>query len=156
MALFITFLTVRICSCVLCRVSGFDHENLDEQQQDWHTHMYPYKLASYQKRAFSAPVTLVELDFNGPDNTAALSSTPTTASAVITQHGSCDGVAVWVDYDLGEGRYLSAWDGQDFPVHLTVNVKFFASPLQVREGDCVKCSALLDNDKCDFVYDFHV
>lgn len=138
-------------------MSGFDHAELDEQQQDWHSHMYPYKLASYQKRALGAPVTLWELDFNAPDGASeAASAAPREITMRLEQGGSCDGVAVWVDYYLGDGLYLSAWDGQDFPAYLTVNIKFFADPVAVHQGSCVQCTTLLDLDKSDFVYDFAV
>ena len=136
--------------------------DLDEQQQDWHTHRYPYKLASYRKKALGAPVTLWELDFNSPDCASGPSPSPAAApreaSMRVEQSGSCDAVAVWVDYDLGDGLYLSAWDGdgQDFPAYLTVNVKYFPVPVAVKEGDSVRCITQLDVEKCDFNYDFAV
>lgn len=122
--------------------------------------MYPYKLASYQKKALCSPVTLWELDFNSP-STEEVSAAPQQqqqqqVSQRVEQTGSCDAVAVWVDYDLGDGLYLSAWDGRDFPVYLTVSVKFFPTPSTVQIGDTLQCGIRLDLDKCDFDYGFDV
>ena len=36
-------------------ISGFDHRDLDKAQEDWHEHMFPYKLGGYRKRMLTKP-----------------------------------------------------------------------------------------------------
>lgn len=144
-------------------VCGFDHADLDAQQQDWHTHLYPYKLASYQKTLLSEPVTLGVLHYNTAigaspaDSRVDLGSGASASSALpIVQAGKCDAVVIWVDYELTDSHSLCAWDGRDFPIYLTVNVKFFAAPQQVQPGQSVLGSVRLDHSKADFELDFEL
>lgn len=142
-------------------VCGFDHADLDEQQEDWHTHLYPYKLASYQKTLLSEPVTLGVLHFNNPTTSSAatddLSSGACIASALnIMRAGRCDAVVIWVDYELTDSHSVRAWSGEDFPNYLTVNVKFFADSKSVQAGNIIVGDIRLDGSKGDFVFGFEL
>lgn len=142
-------------------VCGFDHADLDEQQGDWYTHLYPYKLASYQKTLLSEPVTLGALHYNSISSTDVatndLSTGEHAASALsIVRAGRCDAVVVWVDYELTDSHSVRAWSGEDFPNYLTVNVKFFKDSKSVLAGDVVAGNICLDGSKGDFVFDFEL
>ena len=142
-------------------VCGFDHADLDAEQTEWHAHLYPYKLASYQKTLLSEPTTLGVLHFNPSNSTsindarADLSSGEIAVSSLkIVRAGRCDAVVIWVDYELSDKHSIHAWNGQDFPIYLTANVKFFAEPREVQSGEAVRSEVHLDASKVDFVYDF--
>lgn len=142
-------------------VCGFDHADLDAEQTEWHTHLYPYKLASYQKTLLSAPTTLGVLHYNphspssASDTRADLSTGQSASSSLqIVRAGRCDAVVIWVDYELSETHSIHAWNGQDFPNYLTLNVKFFAEPRAVQLGEMLASQVHLDASKVDFVYDF--
>lgn len=160
---FVCFAFSYLCNVLLlfCSVCGFDHADLDAEQSEWYTHLYPYKLASYQKTLLSAPTTLGVLHYNpnSPsslgDCRADLSSGEAVASTLqIAQEGRCDAVVIWVDYELSDSHSIHAWDGHDFPVYLTVNVKYFAEPRVVQVGEVVRSRVHLDASKTEFVYEF--
>ena len=161
-------------------MNGFDHSALDAMQDNWHTHIYPYKIASYKNKLLCEPVTLCELDYAGicrksstidddQDQDLASSMFGVTQKTSMQLHtvGSADAVAVWVDFQLsaedassereGEsGIYFRGHDGQNFLSYLTVNLKFFASPIQVAVGGIIDCTSVLDTAVSDFKYTFEV
>lgn len=156
----------RISSALVDRVSGFDHAELDAQQQLWHTHIYPYKLSAYEYTALTEAVTLGVLDYaaipSGPGihhTTAAgeadLVSGEVVAAALQTNRvGSCDAVAIWVDYELTPGNYLCSYENGRFAHHLTANIKFFPTPRVVEAGQTVRARVRLNPVKTDFDYEF--
>ena len=138
-------------------MNGFDHSALDAQQENWHTHMYPYKLASYQYTALSTVRTIAELDFTSVEEAAVMSGIALSSQITITHAGSCDAVAVWVDYELDEGHTIQQYTVQHgFVHHQTINIKFFPTPTVVTLGKQVHCSIALDVVKNDFIYNFTV
>lgn len=141
---------------VLNRVNGFDHSELDTEQQDWASHMYPYKIAAYEYRALSEPAMLAAIDF--ADGEALVFDALQTAVLPIIQDGSCDAVAVWVDYELTPGNFLRTYADGAFAYHQTVNIKFFGTPqrVEVCGSAAVQCSAVLLEERCDYRYDFNV
>jgi hypothetical protein len=148
---------LRIFVCVCYRVNGFDHRELDVEQQDWASHMYPYKIASYEYRALSEAATVAVIDF--ADAEALGFGAMQTAVLSIIQDGSCDAVAVWVDYELAPaGNFLRTYADGAFAYHQTVNIKFFDAPQRVEAGGntAVQCSAVLLEERCDYHYDFSV
>jgi hypothetical protein len=153
----------------VCRVCGLDHAELDAQQQLWHTHMYPYKLSSYQYTPLTGAVTLGVLNY------AALTSASATAESegqssteadlmggdiasttmVVSHSGSCDGIAVWVDYELTPGNFLRGYENSRFAHHLTVNIKFLPTPRRVLQvGEAVHSRVVFNAMKTDFDYQF--
>jgi hypothetical protein len=155
-----------------CSVSGFQHTALDDMQQEWHKYTYPYKLASYRNKLLSDPVTIGMIDYNRTVLTggAAHDRLDITAGAavetqlLVAREGSCDAVAVWVDYELlPGGPEVCGCDcgaGPEhqfqFPPHLTVNVKFFPASHPVKAGDTLTSRTAIDPRTIDFVYDFVV
>ena len=86
----------------VCRVNGFDHKPFDQVQQNWHEHLFPYKLAQYKKRLLTAPTCLLEIDYAeivSLEESAwlALSLQQSVMLPVIAA-GRCHGVAIWVDF----------------------------------------------------------
>jgi hypothetical protein len=77
-------------------VSGFDHSPLDRQQENWHEHRFPYKLASYRKRLLTKPMAVSTLDYTR----VASDIEESVREARFVCDGRCDAVAIWVDYDL--------------------------------------------------------
>lgn len=70
--------------------------------------------------------------------------------------GRCDAVVIWVDYELTDNHSIRAWNGEDFPNYLTVNVKFFADSKPVQVGEVVAGGVRLDSSKGDFEFDFEL
>jgi hypothetical protein len=79
-------------------VSGFDHRSLDERQGNWHEFLYPYRLANYRKRALASPAVIGMIDYreNEVKPIHHLTEIP------FEINGTCDGIAIWVDYVLYE------------------------------------------------------
>lgn len=144
------------------RVCGFDHADLDEQQDDWHTHLYPYKLSAYRKKLLSEPISLGVLHYDTAsaahrDTSVDLSHHEAMYSAMkITHAGSCDAVVLWVDYELSDHHHINQWNGYDFPIYLTANVKFFPLPRAVQVGEIISSCIRLDDKKADFEYSFNL
>lgn len=147
--------------CSSCRVSDFDHAELDVHQQDWYTHMYPYKLASYQYTALSDAITLGVINFSGQAVSGAdragaqlTSGDVVSCDLPLVRQGRCDGVAVWVDYELTAGSTLSCYKDGRFSHYQTVNIKFLPAGRGVEAGDRVNAVVQLDAHRNDFVYEF--
>ena len=51
-------------SVYIYRVNGFDHTPFDKTQQDWHTHLFPYKLGQYRKTFLTQPFIIAEINFS--------------------------------------------------------------------------------------------
>ena len=126
--------------------------------------MYPYKIGSYQYTALGDAVRLGTIDFCSHSVTssstaaAVLSGETLSTELAILCSGSCDGMAVWVDYEMPDGKMQNTFDSatKQFAYHQTVNIKFFGSPAEVKCGDCVDCRIAYDTEKSDFQYDFEV
>jgi hypothetical protein len=153
----------------VCRVCGLDHAELDAQQQLWHTHMYPYKLSAYQYTPLTEAVTLGVLNYSSLTSafataeSAGQSSTETdlmsgdiaSTTMKISHCGSCDGIAVWVDYELAPGNFLRGYENSRFAHHLTVNIKFLPTPRRVLQvGEAVHSRVVFNPMKTDFDYEF--
>jgi hypothetical protein len=153
------------------RVCGFDHAELDAQQQLWHTHMYPYKLSAYQYTTLTEAVTLGVLNYSSLTSAFAtadsegqvsteldLMSGDIASTAMTVKHsGSCDGIAVWVDYELTPGNFLRGYENNRFAHHLTVNIKFLLTPRRVLQvGNAVHGRVVFNSVKSDFDYEFTI
>eukprot|EP01039_Chlorochromonas_danica_P003127 gene3127-3424_t len=112
-------------------VCGFDHSPLDRVQAEWHEFIYPYYLANYRKRLLTRPVKLATLDYYtlSEQFDSILQQIVTVEAA-----GRCDGLAIWVDYDLDrEGQInLQAFNGMDFSSYISQSVKFLPKPRSVQ------------------------
>ena len=100
-------------------------------------------------------------DYNNNNNEsstacAIMSGAVLSSSMPIIEAGSCDAVAVWVDYELLPGLHLRSYDGHCFPLYLTANVKFFPASASVHPGDSVLGETRFEVRKSDFSFEFCV
>ena len=157
-------------------VSGFDHSALDDRQENWHTHMFPFKLNSYRKRLLTKPQAIATLDYT---SMIPLGSPPSSSFTLpFVTDGLCDCVVLWSDFDCTPGLLgrtspemndemeshliLRQWNQQtdsdgdfDFPSHLKTSVKFFSKPLVVKkEVASVIATVDFQEGESDFTYSF--
>lgn len=137
------------CHGTVGTVSTFDHTPLDNCQSHWHTFYYPYRIANYKKRALSTPHALCYLNY-------AQTISPIRNSVEITMEsdGSCDGFAIWVDYELNSSNLLTHYNNGDFPPYLTLSVKFNEVSKQVRAGDKLTVNISFTPSASDFEYEY--
>lgn len=103
---------------------------MDNRQQNWHEYLYPYRLANYRKRPLAQPIEIAILDYAQP-----ISKIECSKEIIFDQSGTCDGVAIWVDYVVDNERKLRYWNGFDFPPFMTQNIRFFPTYPQVQKGN---------------------
>jgi hypothetical protein len=120
--------------------------------------MYPYKLASYQYTALSDAITLGVINFSGQAEGCAdaffTSGDVVNCELPLVRQGRCDGIAVWVDYELTAGSTLSCYKDGRFAHYQTVNIKFLPAGRGVEAGDRVNAVVQLDAHRNDFAYEF--
>lgn len=138
-------------------MNGLNHSPLDEYQKDWYCHLFPYKLANYRKKLLSTPAVCAVLDYSG-----VIQSSPVlTYHVPITNEGICDGVAVWVDYDLGgsgSNSVIHQWDytAHNFRPYLKQSMKFFPQRLSVSTSSTLQVSTCFNVGDTDYSYDFRI
>lgn len=81
-------------------MSGFNHLPLDERQVNWHEFLYPYRLANYRKRALSTPAVIGVIDYRENE----VKPIHQLTEIAFEINGTCDGIAIWVDYLLAEDQ----------------------------------------------------
>ena len=160
-------------------VSGFDHTPLDERQENWHDHMFPFKLANYRKKLLTKPFRIGEIDYSCSQSTDLAESTNSIGKVIIS--GRCDCVAIWVDYDLKpaiakscggvvhadrknsndtkhDSNVIEQYDESinDFQCHTKLSLKFFKQPVIVRKDESIlTCLSTYSQGDSDFTYDFN-
>ncbi len=141
---------------MFCRVSGFDHSPLDEAQDNWNTHMFPYKLGTYQKTALSIPTCVYTIDYTIVNDQNSFIDTNTTID--FTRSGRCDCVAIWVDYDLTTHHTINFWENDNFPIYYKTNIRFFKESRAVEPlHNVIQCNTSFEygNSDLDFVIDLN-
>ena len=114
----------------------------------WHEHYYPYRLSNYRFTLLSRPLTVSTLDYKLGQAACGSSSTP------IVRSGTCHCIAVWVDYELGEGGWAvrALDDSGRFRLHARQLLKFFAAPVQVSERSELEVTSQLLGGDSDFIF----
>ena len=146
---------------------GFDHGPYQEQQKEWFTHLFPYKLAQYRKKFLTNPTCIANIRLGGDhflENGGVLET-----ELQVVRRGSCHCVALWVDWLLwehdnnGDDIVLSATGKNnesgnfEFPMHHTANLKFFEVSKNVDVSDTVKAFVAFNPIlKADFDFNFCV
>ena len=86
-------------------MNGFAHTALDEQQQSWHQHLFPYRLADYEKTLLCKPTCIASIDFQAAATATATATTAdedtTRCSSSVTNDGE---VANAIREGKGKGK----------------------------------------------------
>jgi hypothetical protein len=155
------------CFCSYFSVSGFNHRALDEKQQNWFEFLYPYRLANYRKRALASPSVIGTIDYSlqSPEN-GMFSPIHQMTEIAFEINGTCDGIALWVDYILHEDyssssssmspHRLSFYQNNDFPPFMTQNIKFFQTPEVVNIDSKLIAEIYFENGQSDIQYHFEI
>ena len=131
-------------------VNGFDHTPLDERQSNWHENLFPFNLAKYKKKVLTKPTIIAALDYISP-NISIYDKT-----AEIVNHGRCDCIAIWVDYDLIDNIMLENWNGSDFDLHHKSNLKFLPESINVTKTSLLQSSVKFEEENSDFIFNFNI
>ena len=114
------------------RVLGFDHTALNDEQRNWSEYLYPYKITEYEHVLLSSPMEIGRLDYHCecPSSTSVISKTDT---CLFTCNGSCDGILIWVDYDITPDGSIKvkSYENGSFFSQAKVSVKFFETPVSI-------------------------
>lgn len=123
---------------------------MDARQDDWHIHLYPYRLSNYRKRALASPQTVTMMNFHQP-----IQSFQNITQFTIEKAGSCDGFAIWVDYVLDSNdNMLQYWNGLDFPAFMTQSIKFLPASECVTAGNQCIVQSCFEVGQSDVQFSF--
>ena len=153
-------------------VHGFDHNALDRVQDDWHTHMFPYKLGNYRHKLLTKPSVLTSLDYTLPMADEGIIAADNAKKVPVVLAGRADAVVIWVDYQLSADspdNCLRGWNGVSsasasaslseanlFPNYLTVNLRFLPDAVSVVEEQWLNQAVEFVVGSSDFKYTFNV
>eukprot|EP00053_Salpingoeca_punica_P020134 m.208708 g.208708 ORF g.208708 m.208708 type:complete len:664 (-) comp17801_c1_seq2:2805-4796(-) len=134
--------------CAPSEVSGF---NLQSFQEACHASPADFDVAylsfEYAFTRLSDPLSLQTLDF-----ATTPSSSTVQLDVPLMRTGSINGVAVWMDYDLGPSNKLDG--GPDSYQALYQGVQILRSPLDVAAGDSIRMAVRLDVPTADLSIEF--
>jgi hypothetical protein len=148
-------------------VSGFNHRALDEKQQNWFEFLYPYRLANYRKRALASPSVIGTIDYSiQSSENPSVSAIHQMTEIAFEINGTCDGIALWVEYILHEDyssssslasqHRLSFYQNNDFPSFMTQNIKFFEKPAVISIDNKLIAEIYFENGQSDVQYHFEI
>lgn len=133
-------------------VCGFDHSYLDSVQEQWYTHLYPYQINAYKHRLLSAPQPLCDFDYL----TTVASIEPQTVQFAPSKAGTCQALAIWVDYELQPDTLVRQFNqsSEQFVSYQKVMVRFLRTPLDCVANDggeaALACTVQLDAETSEF------
>ena len=121
---------------------------MNEEQKHWSEHLYPYKIAEYEHTLLTEPTIIGHLNYyNGINDSVGCTADTidrnviTKTKTAFTTNGQCDGVIIWVDYDVDlEGtksiqyyhkNHKDTIQNIQFMHHAKVSVKFFETSMNI-------------------------